>query len=180
MADPDAARDEQDQSEVFDEDNTNPEDRPSGEEAEQFEDLVDVFDATAKAGDADQDDPEIGEELDDDEIVSLARDEDVDDADLEDDDLVRGEEVSFAPEDDLLHLSEDEDDLDVRDAIDALRPDEVELEYVGDLDDRADAASAAQSLESDTLSDQDLRELDYKDEFTIDDADAAAPPRSAG
>ena len=44
----------------------------------------------------------------------------------------------------------------------------------------AGAASAAQSLESDTLSDRDLRELDYKDEFTVDEADVDAPPQSAG
>jgi hypothetical protein len=180
MAYPDADGDEQDQSEVFDEDNTNLQDRPPGqEEAEQFEDLVDLMDVTAKAGDADEDEPEIGEDLDDDQIVARAREEDDDDLDLRDDDLLRGEEQSFAQEDELSGIA-DGDDPDVRDAIDARRSGEVDLEYVGDLNDLEGAASAAQSLEADTLSDRDLRELDYKDEYTRDEDDADAPPRPAG
>ena len=179
MADPDTGADEQDQAEVFDEDNTNPSERGPGEEAEQFEDLVDVFDVTARAGDADEDEPEIGEDLDDDEIVASARDNDDDDDDLEDDDLVRSEEIAFSEEEDLTSVSDpDEADAGMRDATRAGRPgDEVELEYVGDLSDLEGAASAAQSLEADTLSDRDLRDLDYKDEFTRDDPDADAPPR---
>ena len=104
--------------------------------------------------------------------------QDDDDQDLEDDDLVRGEEVSFDHEDALSYAAnpDADDDADVRDAIDARRADEVELEYVGDLNDLDGAASAAQSLESDTLSDRDLRELDYKDQFTVDEKDADAPP----
>jgi hypothetical protein len=175
MADPVTDVDDQDQSEVFDEDNTNPQERGPGEEAEQLEDLVDVFDVTAREGDADDDEAEIAEDLDDDDIVASARDDD--DDDLEDDDLVRSEEVSFAQEDDLTSVADGDDtDPDLVDAIEGRRGDEVELEYVGDLNDLEGAASAAQSLESESLSDRDLRELDYKDQFTRDDKDADAPP----
>jgi hypothetical protein len=163
MADLDAF-DEQDQSETFDEDNTNPQERGPGEEAEQFEDLVDVFDVTSAVGDSDDDDAQIGEEMEDADIVSSAVDNDDDDDDLDEDDLARRE-----PE-----LRDGEGDLSEETGPDALEiaahaADEVELEYVGDLNDLAGAASAAQGLESENLSDEDLRELDYKDEFTVDE-----------
>ena len=77
---------------------------------------------------------------------------------------------------DLTDLADGEDP-DETDGVDAADPDEVELEYVGDLNDVAAAASAAQALEADSLSDADLRELDYKDEFTRDEDEAAASPR---
>lgn len=170
--------DEQDQSEVFDEDNTELEEQRYGgrDNGETLEELPDVFDVTRAVGDADDDEPEIGEDMTDDEIVSSARDNDDDDDDLEDDDLVRSEEIELDQEEDLTDI-QDGEDPDDRDGIDARDPDEVELEYVGDLNDVDAAASAAQSLESDTLSDADLRELDYKDEFTRDEDAAAAPAR---
>jgi len=43
-----------------------------------------------------------------------------------------------------------------------LDPDEVELEYDGDLANMENATSSAADMESDTLSDDDLRDLDYK------------------
>lgn len=170
--------DEQDQSEVFDEDNNELEtQRYGGRDNEQtFEDLPDVLDVTQAAGDADDDEAEIGDEMDDAEIVARARDTDDDDTDLEDDELVRGEEIELDEEEDLTDLADGED-LDDLDGIDAPDPDEVELEYVGDLNDIAAAASAAQSLEADSLSDADLRELDYKDEFTRDEDEAPAASR---
>jgi hypothetical protein len=172
------APDEQDQSEVFDEDNNELEAQAYGgrDNEQTFEDLPDVLDVTQATGDADEDESEIGEDLDDEEIVALARDNDDDDDDLEDDDLVRGEEVEFDAEEDLTDAADGEDPDD-RDGIDVADPDEVELEYVGDLNDVAAAASAAQTLESETLSDSDLRELDYKDEFTRDDDEPATSPR---
>jgi hypothetical protein len=179
-ADLDAAYDEQDQSEVFDEDNTELEEQRYGgrENGETLEELPDVFDVTQAVGDEDDDEAEIGEEMDDEEIVASARDRDDDDDDLEDDDLVRSEEIELDPEEDLTGLAEaDYDDPDEVDDIAARQPDEVELDYVGDLNDLAGARSAAQSLESDTLSDSDLRELDYKDEFTVDEDEAEASPR---
>ena len=166
MADVDAF-DEQDQSEIFDEDNTNPQERGPGEEAEQLEDLVDVFDVTSAIGDADEDEALIGDEMDDEDIVSSAIDNDDDDDDLEDDDLARRHEDQFSEEDDLTGENEEQDPDDLEIAARAL--DEVELEYVGDLNDLAGAASAAQDLEADNLSDEDLRDLDYKDEFTVDE-----------
>jgi hypothetical protein len=173
----DDAPDEQDQSEVFDEDNNELEaQRYGGRDNEQtFEDLPDVLDLTQATGDADDDEADIGDEMDDAEIVARARDNDDDDDDLEDDDLVRGEEVELDEEEDLTDLADGEDP-DETDGVDRADPDEVELEYVGDLNDVAAAASAAQALEADSLSDADLRELDYKDEFTRDEDEAPASP----
>jgi hypothetical protein len=172
------APDEQDQSEVFDEDNNELEaQRYGGRDNEQtLEDLPDVLDVTQAMGDADDDETPIGDEMDDEEIVARARDDDNDDDDIEDDDLLRSEEIELDEEEDLTDLADGEDP-DETDGIDEHDPDEVELEYVGDLNDVAAAASAAQALESDTLSDADLRELDYKDEFTRDEDEAPAPPR---
>lgn len=132
--------DEQDQSEVFDEDNTNPQERGPGEEAEQFEDLLEVFDVTTAVGDDDDDDARIGDEMDDDDIVSSSED----DSDAEDDEL-RGQAAFDEDEDDLIE-SDDPDDLEIA----ARRADEVELEYIGDLNDLAGAASAAQDFEADS------------------------------
>lgn len=134
--------DEQDQSEVFDEDNTNPQERGPGEEAEQFEDLLDVYDVTSAVGDDDDDEARIADEMYDEEIVAASEDEEED----EDDD---GE--------DAIDLDQDDpDDLEIA----ARRADEVELEYIGDLNDLAGASSAAQPFEADSLSDDDLEELD--------------------
>ena len=176
-SDLDADFDEQDQSEVFDEDNNELEEqRYGGRDNEQaLEDLPDVFDVTQAVGDEDDDEAEIGDDLDDDEIVARARDNDDDDDDLEDDDLVRRDEEAFDRESDLTSIADaDQEDPDDVDAIDAEEPDEVQLEYVGDLNDLEGAASAAQGLEAEVLSDADLRELDYKDEFTIDEDETPA------
>jgi hypothetical protein len=170
MADLDAY-DEQDQSEVFDEDNTNDVDRGPGEEAEQLEDLVDVLDVTRAVGDVDDDDALIGDEMDDEDIVTSAIDNDDDDDDLEDDDLAPRNQEAFDEEEDLTDVNDGEDpDLEIA----ARAGDEVELEYVGDLNDLEGASSAAQDMESDNLSDADLRELDYKDEFTVDEDGGSA------
>jgi hypothetical protein len=138
-----AAFDEQDQSEVFDEDNTNDMDRGPGEEAEQFEDLVELFDVTSAVGDDDDDDGLIAEDLDDDQIIALADDGDIDD--------------------DASALSglDDSEDPDGR-----VRPasDEVELEYVRDLDEIAVARSAAQDLEAASLSDEEQDDFEAAEE----------------
>ncbi|OYX34337.1 MAG: hypothetical protein B7Y99_05690 [Caulobacterales bacterium 32-69-10] len=171
------APDEQDQSEVYDEDNNELESqRYGGRDNEQtFEDLPDVLDVTQAVGDDDDDDDEaaIGDDMDDAEIVARARDDVDDDDNIEDDDLLRSEEIALDPEEDLTDFADGEDPGS-RDGLDRTDPDEVELQYVGDLNDVAAAASAAQALESDSLSDADLRELDYKDEFTRDEDEAAA------
>ena len=167
MSDLDAGYDPQDQSEVYDEDNTNIDEmRDGGPDAEQFEDLVDVFDVTRAVGDEDDDAALIGEELDDEEIVALERDSDQDDADLEDDDVLLRDAVELDEEEDLEGLADvGEEDLDEVDGISELADDEVELEYAGDLNDLAGAESAAQDLESTReLSNEDLQDLDYRDE----------------
>ena len=155
--------DDQDGAEVFDEDNTNIESRRQGgaEDAEQFEDIPDVYDVTSKVGDEDDDEGQIGEDMDDDEIVAASADGDEDDE--EDDDLrgrfgERGRAEDPADENDL-----GADDPDLADDIDKLDPHEVELVYAGDLTDVAGAASSAADMESDALDDDDLRDLDYKD-----------------
>jgi hypothetical protein len=142
--------DEQDQSEVFDEDNTNPQERGPGEEAEQFEDLLDVYDVTTAVGDDDDEDARIGDEMDDDDIVSASEDDG--DSEAEDDD--RRDQEAFDEDEDLIGAEgegEDPDDLEIA----ARRAEEVELEYIGDLNDLAGASSAAQAFEADGASDDD-------------------------
>jgi hypothetical protein len=78
-------RDDQDQSEVFDEDNQNldGDGRVRTGEMRTFEELPNVIDLTSAEGDNDDDDALIGEELDDDEIIALEREKnDVEDEDL--------------------------------------------------------------------------------------------------
>ena len=132
--------DDQDQSEVFDEDNTNLDEARifGGEDVETLEELPDVFDVTTALGDEDDDEALIGEDLDDQQIIDLEQDLDDEDDKDQDPDLVDG--------------------------ISASSPDEVELEYVGDLTDVAHARSGAQPFESKRLSDADLRDLDYMEE----------------
>jgi hypothetical protein len=159
--------DEQDLAEVFDEDNTNTESQRLGgaEDGEQVEDLVDLFDVTKAVGDADDEDALIGEDLDDDEIVDLARDGDDDEDDEEqiDEDTLRGPEPDDEDDADLIaSLSEDDDD--VIDGVDKAPPSDVNLTFVGDMNDVAGAHSAAQRYESSTLSDEDLVALDYKED----------------
>ena len=156
--------DDQDVAEVFDEDNTNIESRRQGhEDAEQFEDIPDVYDVTTRVGDNDDDEAEIGDDLDDDEIVQEASDQDDDDEDLQDDDLAgrHGEGLSAENPDDENDLGPDDPDL--VDGIGEGEPDEVELTYAGDLNNVQGATSGAADMESDELSDDDIRELDYKD-----------------
>jgi hypothetical protein len=158
--------DEQDVAEVFDEDNTNEESQRYGgrEDAEQFEDIPDVYDVTSRVGDRDDDEAEIGEELDDDEIVQSATDNDDDDDDLEDDDLIARHGEGYGAEDPADENDLGPDDPDLVDDIDAKEPDEVELTYAGDLNDVEGAEGSAADMESEgELSDDDLRELDYKD-----------------
>ncbi len=164
--DMDGDYDPQDQSEVFDEDNTNIDEmRDGGPDLEQFEELPDVFDVTSAVGDDDDDAALIGDDLDDEEIVALESDSDQDDADLEDDDLSARDDVEFDEEEDLEGLGDlGAEDLDGVDGVARLGSDEVELTYAGDLNDLANAESAAQDLEASSLSTEDLEELDYRDQ----------------
>ena len=157
--------DDQDVAEVFDEDNTNIEGRRQGraDDAEQFEDIPDVYDVTSKVGDEDDDEAEIGEDMGDDEIVAKARDRNEDDDDDEDDDLKARHGEGSSAEDPVDENDLGPDDPDLVDGIDEEDPDEVELSYQGDLTDVAGASSSAADMESDELSDADLRDLHYKD-----------------
>ena len=157
--------DDQDVAEVFDEDNTNEDEARLGgrEDAEQFEDIPDVYDVTSKVGDRSDEEAEIGDDMDDDEIVASATDDDDDDDDEEDDDLKarHGEGGSAEDPDEEADLGDDDPDL--VDGIDAKDPHEVDLSYAGDLADLAGASSGAAEMESSELSDDDLRDLNYKE-----------------
>jgi len=159
--------DAQDLAEVFDEDNTNTESQRLGgaEDGEQAEDLVDLFDVTKAVGDADDEDALIGEDLDDDEIIDLARqgDDDEDDEEQTDEDTLRGPEPEDDDDADLIASLDDEDD-DFVDDIDKPPRNDVNLTFVGDMNDVAGAHSAAQRYESKSLSDADLADEDLADE----------------
>ncbi|WP_269715159.1 hypothetical protein [Caulobacter sp. NIBR2454] len=133
---------EQDQAETFDEDNMSL-DEEGGPNAElrTFEEMPDVEDLTQAAGDADDDDALIAEDLDDEEIIELEADADngeFDDAALEDD-----------------------QNLAVRSTMGLSRPghDEVELAAGGDMSQVGN--SPASRFESSRLSDEDLEDLGY-------------------
>jgi hypothetical protein len=174
--------DGQDQSEVFDEDNQNPDSAGgAGNEMRTFEELPDVIDVTAAEGDADDDAALIAEELDDDEIIQLESDAEL--ADFEDDELAARmpEELDDDRIDDLdpasAYLSE-EAGLDIRDEADEVetdeaselsmsrgRDDEVDLEFTGDLDGlSASDGDGAAFMEASDLDDDDLEDLGYPGE----------------
>jgi hypothetical protein len=150
MADPDIGEfgdgDAQDVAEVYDEDNTNIEAlrQSRGEDAEQFEDLPDVFDSTRADGDEDDEDED---------------EEDFDEDDLEDE----NDEAWTRDPRDREERADDDEDEDLDDRLEPADPDEVDLEYAGDLMDTAGARSSAADMESDSLSDEDLRALHYKE-----------------
>jgi len=133
----------QDTAEVFDEDRLNEDDTgaPSAE-MRTFEELPDVFDVTQRIGDREDDRPldeaEFSEEL-------------FDDDDLE--------------EDPAAEVSAEEDPYGLEEVVSA--PDEVSLDYLGDLEERRGAQSSAAHFESrGELSTEDLEELGYVDPET--------------
>ena len=133
---------EQDQAEAFDEDNMSL-DEQGGPNAEYrtFEETPDVEDLTQAAGDADDDDALIAEDLDDEEIIELEADADdgeFDDAALEDDQKLAVRST--------MGLSRGSDD-------------EVDLAAAGDLSDAGGAR--ASRYESSRLDDDDLEDLGY-------------------
>jgi len=146
--------DDQDQSEVFDEDNTNIDElRTGGPDLETLEELPEVYDATSAVGDDDDDEALIAEEMSDAEIVASERASDQDDADIEDDNLFRRDAQAYLAQ--------------PASGLGRGRPDEVELVYAGDLSNAQNAASSARDMESDALSDHDLEELDYRETSTV-------------
>jgi|SRR5436190_2569506 hypothetical protein len=175
VSDVDGGWDGQDGAEVFDEDNQNLE---NGGDMRTLEELPDVLDVTHAAGDDNDEDALIGEELDDDEIIALEADSA--EADDEDDDLsgrmAEGSEV----DDDIDEVRFDgETRYDVQGDNDYVRNDaaseramrrannDVDLEFTGDLNDVSNSdEEGAAAMESDTVSDEDLDRLGYSNAHT--------------
>lgn len=161
----------QDMAEVWDEDNQDSDTRrvAAADEELSFDTLPDVYDATKRVGDDDDDDALIGEEMDDEDIVELSAQDD--DADADDDDYRLMSAEAFDDEDeDELDTDEDEFSLD-RDVA-RLSPDEVDLEDAGDLNNSQGALGSAKRYESSRLSDEEIERLGYGPETH---AGAAAP-----
>lgn len=160
--------DAQDTAEVLDEDNLLPDsDRmKGGDDGLVFETMPDVFDSTYARGDndVDGDDEALDADEESDELLETLGDTGDDDDDLDDDDPVTALGV-----DDLTRetLDVDFEDNDIVDGVGRTARDEVELEDVEDADSMGGASGiSVADLESDTLSDADLMELDYKDPAT--------------
>jgi hypothetical protein len=150
-------------AEAWDEDNQDSDSQrlARGDDELNADDRPDVYDATRRVGDDDDDDALIGDDMDDADIVELAVDDDADDEDAEDDPYRLRSADAFD--------DEDADDLDLEDDIDTdpdaevarLGPDEVELDDAGDLNTRAGASGSARRFESSRLSDEDIERLGY-------------------
>ena len=153
--------DAQDTAEVLDEDNQSPDMmRALGDDETNFDTMPDVLDVTRAAGDEDDDEALIGEDLSDADIVRLSREANQDDADKEDDDLRMRDADAYADEDaDPTDLADDDrDDLD---KVAFLHNSEAGMRDAGDLNNTQGARSAAQRLESNRVSDEDLAKLGY-------------------
>lgn len=150
-------RDGQDMAEVWDEDNLAPDTlRTRGLDDElNFDTMPEVYDATRRVGDEDDDEALIADELDDEEIVELSLDED--DVDLEDDPYVRRDEVGFHLQDGDEEPSEEDAEEDLM----AATSEDVELEDAGDLNDTAHAMGSAKRFEASRLSDEEIERLGY-------------------
>jgi hypothetical protein len=145
-------RDDQDQSEVFDETHTD----EDAAEFRTFEETPDVLDVTQVLGDTR-------------DIRALDADEFNED-DLDDEDLDTDEDLDDAPRDELEDEDEDNDygdDPDDRDGVDLAPSGDAEVEFTGDVDDVTDPKDDdAEDYESSRVSDEDLRMLGYPDEKT--------------
>lgn len=176
----DPAFDEQDQAQAFDEDTLSPDDSgaPSAE-LRTFEELPEVFDATQAVGDSDDDAGLIGEDLDDEDVVSLSEDGDA--TDIEDDDLAARDGEAFS--DDASGLLDAQDvPLDAEAGLDDAdrqltrsASDEVQLVYAGDADQFAEGQTRTRALEADRLADDDIADLGYDNKG--EDGHAGAPVR---
>jgi hypothetical protein len=141
MSDTNYQADEQDQSEVFDEDNFDAVD--AGGPTNDFktlEELPDVLDVTSAVGDGDE--------------------EDFDEDDLDLDDTLAADGVE--PEADELYGTESPRLTEIDSESDGLAgEDEVELVYVGLMEDVKGAQSSAAHWEAKRLSDDDIADLGY-------------------
>jgi hypothetical protein len=137
---------EQDQAELFDEDNVEGVD--AAQEGATFEEIPDVYDATRRVGDEDED---LGE-LDAADFEADA----IDDEDLEEEDEVIDEDVYDETDE------EDVADPDLFDKVAARGRDEVDLEYQPDVDGRRGARAGAGGYEArGELDEDDLDDLGY-------------------
>ena len=172
-------RDDQDGAEAFDEDTIGLDGvgEDDGGEMKTFEELPDVLDVTAAAGDADDDEALIAEDLDDDQIIELSAEQSQ--AEGEDDDLETRFDDAATPDDlgrDPPRLAEesrfdlhddDGDDAPAASEIAMSRADDdnPELAFTDDTDeDQLGGKGRASRLESRTLSDDDLKDLGYQRE----------------
>ena len=164
--------DGQDMAEVWDEDNQDSDTRrlAAADEELDFDSLPDVYDATKRVGDDDDDAALIGEEMDDRDIVELSADDD--EADAEDDDyrLMSGDAYD---DEDEEELDTDEDEFSLDADVARLSPDEIDLEDAGDLNNSQGALGSAKRFESSRLSDEQIEQLGYGP-----DREAAVEPRS--
>ncbi|MBS0295746.1 MAG: hypothetical protein JSR45_05495 [Proteobacteria bacterium] len=141
--------DEQDQAEVFDEDNlTADDDGGRAMEFRTFEELPDVYDVTQRQGDR----------RDEIEMDEASFDPDgVEEEDLEEEDEVVDTDVYDETDE------EDVPDEDAEDGVLASPPEDVDLEYQPDVQDRRGAqASAAHFEAKGELDDTVLEELGYR------------------
>jgi hypothetical protein len=172
------AYDGQDGAEAFDEDNQGLDGAGENDRGEMrtFEEMPDVLDVTQVAGDADDDDVLIAEELDDEDVIELETDRD--DADLEDD-PTRSRFAEDAPSDlgrdpppvdGEVGLDLQEDDggpvpLDAEFRTSAADRGDAELDFTDDTDDEQETSTGrASRFEARTLSDDDLEDLGYRDD----------------
>lgn len=160
--------DAQDTAEVLDEDNLLPDsDRmKGGDDGLTFDSMPDVFDSTYARGDADVDgdDEALDADEESDELLKTLGDEGDDEDSLDDDDPVDALDADRLPDE---TLDVDFEDGDIVDGTARLDRDEVELVDVADADSLGGASAiSVADLESETLSDEDLMELDYKDPST--------------
>ena len=161
---PETDFDEQDQAEAFDEDAVAGDDREGGD-PDEIDTLIGkgVRDETARLGDEDEDGDEDAYDADEetDELLD-GLEADSEEDDLDDDDRDAGaldadNIPSAATDRDFSH----EDDVD---GVSRRASDDAETVSMGDMDDLASSNGLTTAdLESDTLSDADLRELDYKE-----------------
>ena len=158
MADLPDAPDGQDMAEVWDEDNQAPDSLRMSNDELNFDTNVDVYDATRRVGDADDDDALIGEDLDDADIVGLSLDDDA--TDVEDDPYtLRAQDALDGEDDEELDFDNEDEDMD--DKVARLSPDEVELSDAGDLNNSAHAEGSAKRFEASRLSDEEIARLGY-------------------
>ena len=152
--------DDQDQAEIFDEEMTDGD--GNGETSDPYDRDRSVLDETARRGDADLEGDDDALDADEEDDETLA---DLDDAGDEDD--LDGDDSDDGPlaVDAIPDYAADRDfpDKDDEDGVSAAADDDVEASDMGDMTNYA-ADRRVADFESDSLSDADLKDLDYMDD----------------